>query len=89
MLCIYIYLATYVPRPLPTREKGLVHTDCACARLSVKLSVFYSLPRDILTFSSNKHLGKRLRCRLPVNRSNEVFALVSCVCWLNARRLRR
>ena len=22
-----------VPRPLPTREKGLVHTDCACARL--------------------------------------------------------
>ena len=25
-----------VPRPLPTREKGPVHTDCACARLSVK-----------------------------------------------------
>ena len=29
-------LSSLVPRPLPTREKGPVHTDCACARLSVK-----------------------------------------------------
>ena len=33
---LYTYPSSFVPRPLPTREKGLVHTDCACARLSVK-----------------------------------------------------
>ena len=59
------------------------------SKISVKLSVYYSLPRDILTFSSNERLGKCLRCRLPVNCLNEVFALASHVCWLNMSRFRR
>ena len=61
------------------------------SKISVKLSVYYSLPHDILTSSSNERLGKCLRCRLPVNHSNEVFALASRVCWLNvnASRFRR
>ena len=28
------HACSLVPRPLPMREKGLVHTDCTCARLS-------------------------------------------------------
>ena len=30
-----------VPRPLPMREKGLVHTDCACARLYPESGYMY------------------------------------------------
>ena len=30
-----------------------------------------------------------LRCRLLVNHLNKVFALTSCVCWLNTSKFRR
>ena len=78
--CMTLVCISYVPRP---REKGLVqYTPTAHVQnyQYVKLSVYYSLPRDSLTSSSNKCLGKRLRCPLPVNHLNELFALASCAC---------
>ena len=62
-----------VPRPLPTQEKGLVHTDCACARLypesgyivysrkiHSKLSIY-----DYVIFSNSLAVGQQTRgeCR--------------------------
>ena len=58
-----------LPRPLPTREKGLVHTDCACAHLYPesryiiyshkilsKLSTYdYVIFSNLLVFSQQAH----------------------------------
>ena len=65
-----------VPRPLPTREKGLVHTDCACARLYPesgyivysrkilsKLSIYDYVIFSISSRLANKHTRRAQRLR--------------------------
>ena len=42
MYKVYIALASF-PGPLRGRRKGLVHTVCACANVSVKMSVKVSV----------------------------------------------
>ena len=53
------------PGPSLRGRKGLVHTDCLhmrqiISKFSVKLPVYYSLLRDLLTSSFNELLGRRL-----------------------------
>ena len=71
-----IPLHSLVPRPLPTREKGLVHTDCACARLYPesgyivysrkiisKLSIYDYVIFSISSRLANKHTRRAQRLR--------------------------
>ena len=79
-----------VPRPLPTRVEGpgthRLHMCHFIRRFSVKLSVYYNLPRGNSIACSNRYQGKSFCFCWPANCSNKLFELASCVSWPYASR---
>ena len=69
-----------VPRPLPTQGEGpgthRLHMRHFIRRFSVKLSVYYSLPRGNSIACLNKCQGKSFCFRWPANCSNKLFAFL-------------